>query len=333
MTAHAKKLLEVCHRVEQVVLGKTEAIKLLLTAFLAGGHVLLEDRPGVGKSTLARTFASALGLELKRIQVTADLMPLDVIGGNVFNKETGRLTFSPGPVFSNIVMLDELNRASARTQSALLEAMEEAQVTVDGTSYALPQPFFVIATQNSIEHQGTYEIPDSQLDRFLMKLSLGLPSRNEEGLILKRLQHSVAEEKIFHKAEKVFSDPGELIELKQSVEKLHVEQAVIDYILDLALLTRTQFSSGLSPRASIGLLKAAKAYAFLAERDYVSPDDVKAVFAATAMHRLGIPAKDSLALARIQSMSSKLKKAPSQQSMQEDLAQWILTQIKIRLAS
>ncbi|MEQ6291486.1 MoxR family ATPase [Vogesella sp. GCM10023246] len=279
-----------------LILGKPQATRLALACLLAGGHLLIEDVPGVGKTTLAHSLAAVLGLSYRRVQFTSDLLPADVLGSSVFLPADGRFEFRPGPVFSQLLLADEINRASPKVQSALLEAMEEQQVSVDGTTHALPSPFFVIATQNPFGQQGTFPLPESQLDRFLMRISLGYPPAEAE---LKLLQDGDRRQLLPKLQPALAAD--ELRRLQQQVAALHVSPALAGYVLALLQATRQneQFVHGLSPRAGLGLLAAAKAWAMLEGRDHVLPEDIKAVFVAVVAHRLTprLPGSNSAVLA------------------------------------
>ena len=269
--------------VNQVVLGKEAQVRLALTCLLARGHLLIEDLPGMGKTTLSHALARVLGLSFQRIQFTSDLLPGDILGTSVFDKDTGQFVFHQGPIFAELVLADEINRATPKSQSALLEAMEEGQVTIEGATRPLPEPFFVIATQNPVSSGGTFALPESQLDRFLMRLSLGYPAQAAERALLL----GDARRDILPKLEPVL-DHAELARLQAEVPKIRASDALIDYILRLVEATRSQpqFAWGLSPRASLALLAAARAWALLAERDYVIPEDVQAVLPAVVGHRL-----------------------------------------------
>ena len=261
-----------------VLLGKSHQVKLALSCLVAGGHLLLEDRPGTGKSTLAEALARACSLAFKRVSFTSDLLPADLTGVNVFEQSSGSFRFQPGPIFSQVLLADEINRASPRTQSALLEAMAAGRVSVDGSSHPLPQPFFVIATQNSLDQVGTSPLPEAQLDRFLMRLSLGYPSRAaERDLLLGRAQGLEGLAPAIQEAD--------LLELQQRCELQHCSESLIEYVLDLVQTTRRS-GVGLSPRASQGLLAAAKAWSLLEQRTHVTVDDVQAVLPAVVEHRL-----------------------------------------------
>ena len=269
--------------VNQVLLGKEAQVRLALTCLLARGHLLIEDLPGMGKTTLSHALAKVLGLSFQRVQFTSDLLPGDILGTSVFDKDTGQFLFHPGPIFAELVLADEINRATPKSQSALLEAMEEGQVTIEGATRPLPDPFFVIATQNPISQSGTFALPESQLDRFLMRLSLGYPARAaEKALLLGESRRSV-----MPTLDAVLNH-AELARLQAEVPKVRVSDALVDYVLRLVEATRTQpqFAWGLSPRGSLALLAAARAWALLAQRDYVIPEDVQAVLPSVAGHRL-----------------------------------------------
>ncbi|QRG68102.1 AAA family ATPase [Brevibacillus choshinensis] len=267
----------------RVIVGKEDQIRLLVTALLARGHVLLEDLPGMGKTVLAKTLAQAIGGTYNRLQFTADLLPSDVIGLHVYNQRTQEFELRKGPVFADVLLADEINRATPRTQSGLLESMEERQVTIEGITLPLPSSMLVIATQNPIESEGTYPLPEAQLDRFLFKLSLGYGTQEDAREILRRFRSESPLEKI----EPVIST-SEIAALQREVTLVHVSKAVEDYIIDLTEATRTHRSVevGISPRAMLALLRSAQAAAFLAGRTYVLPDDVKGVFPSLATHRI-----------------------------------------------
>ncbi|WP_024301410.1 MoxR family ATPase [Pseudogulbenkiania sp. MAI-1] len=266
-----------------LVLGKNDAIKLALACLIARGHLLIEDVPGVGKTTLAHGLARVLGLEYRRVQFTSDLLPADIVGVNIFEREAGSFRFHRGPVFAQVLLADEINRASPKVQSALLEAMEEQQVSVDGETHVLPQPFFVIATQNPLEQVGTFPLPESQMDRFLMRIGLGYPPpQAERALLLGEERRRVMEELV------PALSPETLLQLQTQAGRLTVSPALADYVLALLQATRQErrFAQGLSPRAGLALVAAARAWALLEGRDHVLPDDIKAVFPAVAGHRL-----------------------------------------------
>jgi len=263
-------------------LDKHHQTKLALSSLLAGGHVLFEDLPGLGKTTLSSALAHIAGLKFQRIQFTNDMLASDVIGVNMFNQKQHQFEFKQGPIFTQILLADEINRCSPKTQSALLEAMEEGLVTVDGVRYELPQPFWVIATQNPLFQSGTYSLPESQLDRFLMRLSLGYPSRSAEKLLLQQNSRYA----LIATLEHVFSE-YEILEMQRLVTQVHIADVVLDYLLDLASETRKS-RHGLSTRGLLALKKAAQAHAFIEQRSYVTPDDVQAVFIAVVSHRIGL---------------------------------------------
>ena len=273
----------VTENVENVIIGKRQVIELLMVALLCEGHVLLEDVPGVGKTMLARAITASLGGKFKRIQCTPDLLPNDVTGVSVYNQKTGAFEFHPGPIFVNIMLVDEINRATPRTQSALLEAMQEQQVTVDGITYPLPRPFLVLATENPIEYEGTFPLPEAQLDRFLMRLSMGYPSQADEKLLLTHLQH---EHPITHLHS--VEENASLLELQRQVWDIHVDDTLHDYIVKLSSATRhhPELSLGASPRASLALFRAAQAYAAIKGRDHVIPDDIQYLAPSVLTHRL-----------------------------------------------
>ena len=269
--------------VETVIVGKRQQIELLMVALLCQGHVLIEDVPGTGKTMLARAMAASLGIGFKRLQCTPDLLPNDITGVSVFNQKTNAFEFRPGPVFANILLADEINRATPRTQAALLEAMQEQQVTVDGVTRPLPAPFLVLATQNPIEYEGTFPLPEAQLDRFLIRLSLGYPAEDDEIQILRNLRKR-------HPIETVAQvvDGAELLNLHDAVTDVHVDESLERYILAIVRATRSHpdVALGASPRGSLALYKTAQALAALRERDYVIPDDVKMLVPLALAHRL-----------------------------------------------
>ncbi|WP_416427561.1 AAA family ATPase [Pseudomonas sp. App30] len=269
--------------VNEVLLGKQHQVRLALTCLIAGGHLLIEDLPGMGKTTLSHTLAKVMGLRFQRIQFTSDLLPSDILGTSVFDKDSGQFVFHPGPIFAELVLADEINRATPKSQSALLEAMEEGQVTIEGATRPLPQPFFVIATQNPTSQGGTFALPESQLDRFLMRLSLGYPAKAAE----KALLLGESRRELLPRMAAVL-DHEELAVLQQQAREVRVSDALVDYVLRLVEATRTQpqFAWGLSPRASLALLAAARAWALLLGRDYVIPEDVQAVLPSVVSHRL-----------------------------------------------
>lgn len=268
----------------RVVVGKRALLDTIMTAVLAGGHILLEDYPGLGKTLIARSFADVLGLEFKRIQFTPDLLPGDITGGYVFNRNKNNFELRKGPLFANIILADEINRASPKTQSALLEAMQEVQVTLEGESLPLPEPFLVIATQNPIEYEGTFPLPEAQLDRFMVKLTVGYPSLEEERTILHRRRERRQDDLNLQKV----TDAGQILEIRQAVEDVHVHADLEEYIVSVVHATRAdrRVAVGASPRGSLAFLKMSRARAALANRDYVTPDDVKRFASAVLSHRL-----------------------------------------------
>lgn len=283
MTTPSQRLQAVLNQLNTVIIGKPDQVRDGVACLLAGGHLLIEDVPGVGKTTLAHALAHTFGLQFSRVQFTSDLMPSDLSGVSVYERSTERFVFHPGPLFAQVLLADEINRASPKTQSALLEAMEEKQVTVEGATRALPSPFFVIATQNPHDQLGTYALPESQLDRFLMRISIGYPDRAAERALLAGEDRR---DQVAHLPSLL--NPESLAELQRTVQQVHVSPALMDYVLDLIAATRSGrwFLQGLSPRAGIALLRASRAMALLAGRDYVAPDDVQAILPQTVAHRL-----------------------------------------------
>ncbi|MBY0578438.1 MAG: AAA family ATPase [Burkholderiales bacterium] len=278
----------IIEQVASVVLGKERQIRLALAAMLARGHLLIEDLPGVGKTTLAHAISSSMGLEFRRVQFTSDMLPADILGVSIFDRETGDFKFHPGPIFANLILADEINRTTPKTQSALLEAMEEGQVTVEGETRPLPEPFFVIATQNPVDQVGTFPLPESQLDRFMMRIQLGYPDPEAERLLL---QGSSRKEIISRLSPRM--ERAELHLLQEKVRQIRASSALIDYLQAILKYSRTnpEFMNGLSPRAGLALLAASRAWAYLAGRDMVLPEDVQAVLASVVDHRL-VPAQD-----------------------------------------
>lgn len=279
----ATHALNLINEVEKVIVGKTDTVRKAVIAMLCNGHLLLEDIPGVGKTTLAKALAKTIGGEFRRVQFTPDLLPADITGSAVYNQRTTEFEFRAGPVFGNVVLVDEINRATPKTQSSLLEAMEERQITADGTTYELPHPFFVIATQNSVEMTGTYPLPEAQLDRFFMRLSIGYPTRDEEVRILgdQQTRHPLA-------LVETVMEPGDLVKLQESVRNVFVHETIKSYIVDVIRATResTRLSMGSSPRGTLYLMRAAQAHAAASGHDFVRPDDVKAMAPGVLGHRL-----------------------------------------------
>ena len=270
--------------VERAVVGKRSLLEMIMAATLAGGHVLLEDFPGLGKTLIARSFSTVLGLDFKRIQFTPDLLPGDITGGYVLDRTSNRFQLRQGPIFTNIVLADEINRASPKTQSALLEAMQEGQVTLEGKSMPLPEPFLVMATQNPIEYEGTFPLPEAQLDRFMLKLSIGYPSIAEEREILNR-RHIRKQEEVELKA---VTSAAKILKLRASIETVHVDTDLEEYIVRLVHETRNdrRVAVGASPRASLAFLKMARAHAALNGRDFILPDDIKRYAIPVLSHRI-----------------------------------------------
>lgn len=270
--------------VGKAIVGKEKPLTLILGAILAGGHVLIEDYPGLAKTLAARCLAQALGLTFRRIQFTPDLLPADIVGTHVFRREEGKFVFQPGPIFTQILLADEINRATPKTQSALLEAMQENQVTVEGTTYPLPQPFVVLATQNPIEYEGTFPLPEAQVDRFLVRVRFGYPSVEEEVEILQRRIARKSEEVLV----KTVSSPEEVLAMRAALEEVFVDPDLLRYMAEIVARTRRHeaLSLGSSPRGTLALLRMSRAWAALHGRDYVLPDDVKAVAIPALSHRL-----------------------------------------------
>ncbi|MGB1199712.1 MAG: AAA family ATPase [Thalassotalea sp.] len=278
----------VIDQIEKIVIGKETQVKLAIASIFAKGHLLIEDLPGMGKTTLAHALAATLNLSYQRVQFTSDLLPADVIGVSIFDSQTQSFKLHQGPIFNQLVLADEINRASPKTQSALLEAMEENRVSIDGKTYQLPQPFFVIATQNPQFHSGTYSLPESQLDRFMMRISLGFPNVEAEKQILSNTFGAMD-----FSALEAFITPEQLIDIQAQVQKIHVSDAVLNYVIALLQQSRNgdYEVNPLSPRAGKALISAAKAWSFIDGRDFLLPDDIQAVFAAVCQHRLN-PAFD-----------------------------------------
>ncbi len=280
MQEHIQAVLK---NIEKVMIGKREVAELSIVALLTGGHVLLEDVPGVGKTMMVRSLAKSVGANFKRIQFTPDLLPSDVVGVSIYNPKTLQFEFRPGPIVGNIILADEINRTSPKTQAALLEAMEEASITVDGETLSIPKPFFVMATQNPIEYEGTYPLPEAQLDRFLLKIRMGYPSVQQEIEVLRRAENKQPIEEIT-----AVMTVEELLALQRAVQQVYIEDSVKGYIVDIARATREnpRVYLGVSPRASVALMKASQAYAFIQGRDFVKPDDIKYLAPFVFGHRL-----------------------------------------------
>ena len=275
------RITHLASQLEEVIVGKQETIRLAVVCLIAGGHLLIEDIPGVGKTTLSQALAKSIGVKFRRIQFTSDLLPADIIGNSIFDREHGRFVFHPGPIFAPVVLIDEVNRATPKTQSALLEAMEEDQVSADGVSYPLPQPFFVIATQNPRQQIGTFPLPESQLDRFLMRLELGFPDRaSEREMLTGRNRRDV-----LATLPQVLSSE-DLSELQASARQIHAAPALLDYLQDLLEASRREHLTGLSPRAGLALLHAAQASALMQARAMILPEDIQSVAIPVMAHRL-----------------------------------------------
>jgi MoxR-like ATPase len=287
--ASVEPIARVISAASTVILGKENQVRLSLACLLARGHLLIEDLPGVGKTTLAHVLARSLGMHFQRIQFTSDMLPADIIGVSIYERDTGGFKFHPGPVFAQVILADEVNRATPKTQSALLEAMEEHQVTAEGETRKLPEPFFVIATQNPSEQVGTFPLPESQLDRFMMRIELGYPDRDAERALL-----TGTDRRDLLATLDPCMTPAELMELQAGVQKVHVSSALLDYVQAIVEYTRRSpdYVCGLSPRAALALVHSARAWALLEGRDKVIPEDVQAILPGVAAHRLR-PAHDS----------------------------------------
>jgi len=275
---------QIIAEVERAVVGKRGLLEMMMASVLSGGHILLEDFPGLGKTLVARSFAKVLGLDFKRIQFTPDLLPGDITGGYIFNRTTNTFELRKGPIFANIVLADEINRASPKTQSALLEAMQEGQVTIEGETLLLPEPFLVLATQNPIEYEGTFPLPEAQLDRFMLKLAVGYPSIEEEKLILKRRRERRHDDVVLRE----ISTSSQVLELRDAVESVHVNADLENYIATVVHATRSdrRVAVGSSPRGSLAFLKIARANAAIENRDFITPDDIKRYAIPVLGHRV-----------------------------------------------
>lgn len=268
-------------QISEIVVGKQDAVRLAVACVLARGHLLIEDVPGVGKTTLSQAIARSLGSEFRRLQFTSDLLPADIIGNSIFDRDQQRFVFHPGPLFAQVVLIDEINRATPKTQSALLEAMEERHVTVDGTTHVLPKPFFVIATQNPQQQIGTFPLPESQLDRFLMRIELGVPDRNAERAMLLG-----EDRREMLKCVVAVMDVAELANAQAAVRKVHASEALLNYLQDILAASRERHRTGLSPRAGLALLHASQAWAYMQGRDMVLPEDLQEVGVGVMAHRM-----------------------------------------------
>jgi len=280
------RLKDAVETVNRIIMGKEQQVKLAFSCLLARGHLLIEDLPGVGKTTLAHALAAVIGVRYQRIQFTSDLLPADILGVSIYRQDQKKFEFHPGPIFAELVLADEINRATPKSQSALLEAMAEGQVTIEGETHVLPKPFFVIATQNPLDLVGTFPLPDSQLDRFLLSISLGFPEPEVERELL------TAQDRISMLSDtQAIISPDDVLLLNEDCQKVHVSEALLDYVQALLAETRNSrwFETGLSPRAGIVMLHCCKAYAFLEGRDFAIPEDVKAIFPGIARHRMNVP--------------------------------------------
>ena len=280
------RLKNAVNTVNNIVMGKEQQVKLAFSCLLARGHLLIEDLPGVGKTTLAHALAAVIGVRYQRIQFTSDMLPADILGVSIYNRDREKFEFHPGPIFSQLVLADEINRATPKSQSALLEAMAEGQVTIEGETHTLPKPFFVIATQNPLDLGGTFPLPDSQLDRFLLSISLGFPEPEIERELL-----TARDRALVLLDTKAIISPDDVLQLNRDCQKVHVSDALLDYVQALLAGTRNSrwFETGLSPRAGIAMLHCSRAYAFLEGRDFAIPEDVKAIFPSLARHRMTVP--------------------------------------------
>ncbi|MEM2394808.1 MAG: MoxR family ATPase [Candidatus Bathyarchaeia archaeon] len=284
MKEEGKIISAVINEVSKLIVGKEEVLKMVMLGILSNGHILFEDYPGLAKTMIAKSFAMCLGCDFKRVQFTPDLLPADITGTYVFNPKTGDFTFKEGPIFTNILLADEINRAPPKTQSALLEAMQEKQVTIDGVTHSLKEPFMVMATQNPIELEGTYPLPEAQLDRFIMKIRVGYPSAEHEAEILRR--------RLLRKSDDInvnqVADPSTVVRLQKAVEQVYVDDDILRYIAEIVQATRRhpKVEVGASPRGSLAILKLARAHAIYNSRDYVTPDDVKSVAVPALCHRI-----------------------------------------------
>lgn len=290
--------------IERVIRGKPEAVRLAIVTLLAGGHLLVEDVPGVGKTTLAHALARALDCSFQRIQFTSDLLPSDVIGLSIYNQHASLFEWKPGPIFANVVLADEINRTTPKTQSALLEAMAEGQVTVEGVTHALPSPFIVLATQNPIEHHGTYPLPESQLDRFMLRLRIGYPGTADEKQILRDREHAEPLDEI-----KAVMSAAEVSELQEAVSEVSVDDAIVDYLMRIVSATRSSemLDLGVSPRGTLLLFRAAQALALTEERTFCIPDDIKRLVIPVFAHRLTVSSRYSSAMRRSEEAEAVLQ--------------------------
>ncbi len=304
LRAAVGKIEELQAAVEQVIRGKSEAVRLAIVTLIAGGHLLVEDAPGVGKTTLAHALARALDCTFQRIQFTSDLLPSDVIGLSVYNQHTGVFDWKPGPIFANVVLADEINRTTPKTQSALLEAMAEGHVTVEGATRPLPAPFIVVATQNPIEHHGTYPLPESQLDRFMLRLRIGYPGADDERKILRDRERADP-----LNAVRPVMSAGDILELQRQVSEVSVDDALVDYLMRIVGATREteMLDLGVSPRGTLALFRAAQALALTEDRAYCVPDDIKRLVLPVFAHRLVVSSRFSSSLRRSEEAEAVLK--------------------------
>lgn len=311
-----EKITQIKNEVKKVIVGKDDIIEKVLIAILAQGHILLEDVPGVGKTTLATAFAKALGLDTKRIQFTSDTMPSDIIGFSVYDMQTGELQYKQGAIMTNLLLADEINRTSSKTQSALLEAMEEKQVTVDGVTRGLKDPFIVLATQNPVGSAGTQMLPAAQLDRFLMKISMGYPDRSSQIEIMKERHHENPLDKV-----EAATDIPQLLALIRETTQIHVSDLIYEYISDLVEKTRENayVQLGISPRGAIALCRAAKAHAYMEGRSYVIPEDVQKIFSGVGAHRLVLSSKARLHEQTAEQILNDIQKAVKTPDVKESL--------------
>ncbi len=295
ITSTSQRLHELQRSIESVIRGKTEAVHLSLVTLLAGGHLLLEDVPGVGKTTLAQTIARCLAGSFQRIQFTSDLLPSDIVGVSVYNPQSREFEFKPGPVFANVILADEINRTTPKTQSSLLEAMAEGRVTIENQTYELPRPFLVLATQNPVEHHGTYPLPESQLDRFMMRVRMGYPAVEFEKQILRT-------QALGHPIDEIvpLMTPDEVLELQEEVKRVRVDEALVNYLLEIVEATRRSevLDLGVSPRGSLALYRAAQALALTEDRDYCIADDIKRLVIPVFGHRIIVSSRYSSRLRR-----------------------------------
>ncbi|GAC1400676.1 MAG: AAA family ATPase [Pyrinomonadaceae bacterium] len=302
----AARVAALCAEIERVIKGKSEAVRLCVVALLAGGHVLVEDVPGVGKTTLAQALARSLDWSFQRIQFTSDLLPSDVIGLSVYNERDGQFEFKPGPIFANVVLADEINRTTPKTQSALLEAMAEGHVTVEGRTYPLPSPFIVIATQNPVEHHGTYPLPESQLDRFMLRIKMGYPNIENEREILRDRAGKDPLDDV-----RAVLNGADVLELRQTLATIKVDDALVDYLLAIVAATRASemLDLGVSPRATLAVFRAVQALALTEGRDYCTPDDIKSLVLPAFAHRLLVNSRFSSSLQRRNSRTEEAEAA------------------------